>query len=293
MSAAARTWTTISAVALSAHGARTCSGSPSQNRSLRTMRRPRGRKAGGRRAKASARLPRNSKLGSSHSAGRPAAAVELRAAFARQPDAMREAGVGRRRREERRQPGCGARLARVFEGHGARAVEHDVQVRRHFLVVELDDQGVRAGVGVPVDVPQVVSGLVIAMLLELERAAGAGALVETGRAGRQRARRPQHIAGPGSFTVQQGCTQGVRHVGLTAALGGTPTPSFAGAGTLGKGVGVTYTRVLHAHAVTETFVILTFGVGVPPKPRAQLVSGRSAPCASSRAAPRSGPTARC
>ena len=57
--------------------------------------------------------------------------------------------------------------------HAGRAVEHDVQREVFFLLKEFDEEAVEAGQDVPVDVAEVVTGDVGAVVVELDAAAAA------------------------------------------------------------------------------------------------------------------------
>src|SRR5262245_16940996 len=88
---------------------------------------------------------------------------------------MRVAGAGGGAREESRQPQRRRLLGAGLQGHRPRAVEDEIEVRSDLLAEELQRQLIAASVGVPVNVAQVVSGLILAVVAELQRTARAPA----------------------------------------------------------------------------------------------------------------------
>src|SRR5262249_33302422 len=101
------------------------------------------------------------------------------------------------------------------------------QVRVDFLAEQLDGELVASGEGVPVDVPQVVAGLVVAVVLELQRAAAALAQGAAGHAHRCLPRQPPGVAHPRPLALDQILTQAVARGGINPARRRSAGPGAA------------------------------------------------------------------
>ena len=109
------------------------------------------------------------------------------------PDRHREPGIVGRRHQHRRQGGGGLQLGAVGERHRAGVVKHQVEMRAHFLVEELDRQAIGTGIGRPVNRAQIIAGLVIPVIPEIHRLAAAAAQTAAGTLRTRLARNQQGI----------------------------------------------------------------------------------------------------
>src|SRR5262245_47931933 len=116
---------------------------------------------------------------------------------------MREAGVSGSRCEQRGEPKRCLKLLASFKRHRPGTIYDNVHVRTDFLAIQLHDQLVGPSIRAPVDSPQIITRLILAMVPELERAARAIAQVKPASAHRNPPRRGEHKTASHSFPGHQ------------------------------------------------------------------------------------------
>src|SRR5262245_25217796 len=79
-------------------------------------------------------------------------------------------------------PACEIKFARLTEGHGLAGVEEYAHGQFALLLVELEEQAIKAAIEIPVEVPEIVAGNVRAMVGKFDRLpARAAAALALGR----------------------------------------------------------------------------------------------------------------
>ena len=125
--------------------------------------------------------------------------------------AMQRLRLGGRRRDDarvgcRRRAGAGQQSRKLAEGellllrdhHRPADVEHEIDARCNLLAIETHGEELRARIGGPVHMAEVIAGHVRAVILEFQRAAGSGAQTLTDASADRRPRHGKPKCGGGS-----------------------------------------------------------------------------------------------
>ena len=76
-------------------------------------------------------------------------------------------------------------------------------MRLHFLAMQFDDELIAAGVRVPVNMAEVIAGLILAVILEIHRTTRAAAEAFAAHAAHRRVRQAQRVTQSRLFAVNQ------------------------------------------------------------------------------------------
>lgn len=103
-------------------------------------------------------------------------------ALARQPHGLTAMGVPCRRRQRRRHFHNRASLWGSFQIHRGGTIDDQIELWRNFLPEQPNRKSIRPGINTPIDKPDIVPRLILAVILKINRRPGAAPELGTGEA---------------------------------------------------------------------------------------------------------------